>query len=164
MVDEARQFVKAFPYLTASFSSLFLLDSRFPTKRQQLTNVDDCIKKGYIPAGSTPLEVASQQLLKDGITVIHTIGGDDTNTQAAHLSDYLKEKHDGKVIVIGMPKVRVLEDRMIERSTSTPGRCRRIPSVPYLAVPLISTTLRFSLMSRTHYPPTTTSSSMYTDH
>jgi len=48
--------------------------------------------------------VASQQLLKDKITVIHTIGGDDTNTQAAHLSDYLLEKHDGKVIVVGMPK------------------------------------------------------------
>lgn len=66
----------------------------------------DCIKKGYIKADSTPLEVASQQLLADGINVIHTIGGDDTNTQAAHLSDYLREKHDGKVIVVGMPKVR----------------------------------------------------------
>jgi pyrophosphate--fructose-6-phosphate 1-phosphotransferase len=79
--------------------------------------VDDCIKKGYIPAGTTPLEVASQQLLKDGITVIHTIGGDDTNTQAAHLSDYLKEKHDGKVIVIGMPKVGCMKKIHTDRST-----------------------------------------------
>lgn len=71
----------------------------------QLTNVEDCIKKGYISADTTPLEAASQQLLKDGINVIHTIGGDDTNTQAAHLSDYLMEKHDGKVVVVGMPKV-----------------------------------------------------------
>lgn len=36
--------------------------------------------------------------------VIHTIGGDDTNTQAAELSKYILEKHGGKVVVIGMPK------------------------------------------------------------
>lgn len=68
--------------------------------------MEDCKKKGYCPEDSTPLETASQQLLKDGINVIHTIGGDDTNTQAAELSNYLLEKHDGKVIVVGMPKVR----------------------------------------------------------
>uniref|UniRef100_A0A7S2YGF5 Phosphofructokinase domain-containing protein n=1 Tax=Entomoneis paludosa TaxID=265537 RepID=A0A7S2YGF5_9STRA len=72
--------------------------------RVKLTNIADCIKRGYCKEGETPLEVAAQQLLKDEINVIHTIGGDDTNTQAAHLSDYLLEKHDGKVIVIGMPK------------------------------------------------------------
>jgi diphosphate-dependent phosphofructokinase len=48
--------------------------------------------------------VASQQLLKDTVDVLHTIGGDDTNTQAASLSQYLLEKHNGKVIVVGMPK------------------------------------------------------------
>jgi pyrophosphate--fructose-6-phosphate 1-phosphotransferase len=69
-----------------------------------LTNVKDCIARGFVPEGQSPLEVASQQLLKDGINVIHTIGGDDTNTQAAELSAYLLEKHNGKVIVIGMPK------------------------------------------------------------
>ena len=36
--------------------------------------------------------------------MIHTIGGDDTNTQAAELSRYLLETHGGKVIVVGMPK------------------------------------------------------------
>jgi pyrophosphate--fructose-6-phosphate 1-phosphotransferase len=72
--------------------------------RVKLTNVEDCIKRGYVGAGNTPLEVASQQLLKDQIHVIHTIGGDDTNTQAAELSHYLLEKHGGKVVVIGMPK------------------------------------------------------------
>lgn len=36
--------------------------------------------------------------------MLHTIGGDDTNTQAAHLSQYLLEKHNGKVLVVGMPK------------------------------------------------------------
>ncbi|KAL7574174.1 hypothetical protein ACA910_014852 [Epithemia clementina (nom. ined.)] len=72
--------------------------------RVKLTNVQDCIKRGYCKEGETPLEVAAQQLLKDEIHVLHTIGGDDTNTQAAQLSDYLMEKHSGKVIVIGMPK------------------------------------------------------------
>lgn len=54
--------------------------------------------------GQTPLEVAALQLLNDNIHVLHTIGGDDTNTQAATLSDYLLARHGGKVLVIGMPK------------------------------------------------------------
>jgi pyrophosphate--fructose-6-phosphate 1-phosphotransferase len=72
--------------------------------RVKLTNAADCIKRGYVPEGSDPLEVASQTLLKDQVHVLHTIGGDDTNTQAANLSEYLLTKHGGKVIVIGMPK------------------------------------------------------------
>lgn len=72
--------------------------------RVKLTNVKDCIKRGFVPEGQTPLEVASQTLLKDKVNVIHTIGGDDTNTQAAELSKYLLEQHQGKVIVVGMPK------------------------------------------------------------
>mmetsp|Transcript_6907 Transcript_6907/g.6542 ORF Transcript_6907/g.6542 Transcript_6907/m.6542 type:complete len:407 (-) Transcript_6907:168-1388(-) len=72
--------------------------------RVKLTNVKDCIARGYVPEGNTPLEVASQVLLKDKVNVIHTIGGDDTNIQAAKLSEYLLEQHQGKVIVVGMPK------------------------------------------------------------
>lgn len=72
--------------------------------RVKLTNVKDCVARGFVPDGTSPLEVASQQLLKDNINVIHTIGGDDTNTQAAELSKYLLEQHNGKVIVVGMPK------------------------------------------------------------
>lgn len=72
--------------------------------RVKLTNIKDCVARGFVPEGTSPLEVASQQLLKDGINVIHTIGGDDTNTQAAELSKYLLEKHNGKVVVVGMPK------------------------------------------------------------
>lgn len=72
--------------------------------RVKLTNVKDCINRGFIQEGETPLEVAAQQLLKDGINVIHTIGGDDTNTQAAELSKYILEKHGGKITVVGMPK------------------------------------------------------------
>jgi pyrophosphate--fructose-6-phosphate 1-phosphotransferase len=60
--------------------------------------------RGFVKEGETPLEVAAQQLIKDNINVIHTIGGDDTNTQAAELSKYILEKHGGKVVVVGMPK------------------------------------------------------------
>lgn len=62
------------------------------------------MKRGYIKEGEEPLEVAAQQLLKDGINVLHTIGGDDTNTQAAVLSKYVMDQYSGKIIVIGMPK------------------------------------------------------------
>jgi len=72
--------------------------------RVKLTNVKDCIARGYVKEGSTALETAAQQLLKDEINVLHTIGGDDTNTQAAELSKYILEQHGGKVVVIGMPK------------------------------------------------------------
>jgi pyrophosphate--fructose-6-phosphate 1-phosphotransferase len=43
-------------------------------------------------------------LIKDEVHVLHTIGGDDTNTQAAELSKYILQQHGGKVIVVGMPK------------------------------------------------------------
>ncbi|KAL7444340.1 hypothetical protein ACHAXH_006231 [Discostella pseudostelligera] len=72
--------------------------------RVKLTNVKDCMARGFVKEGETPLEVAAQQLIKDGINVLHTIGGDDTNTQAAELSKYILEQHGGKVVVIGMPK------------------------------------------------------------
>lgn len=69
-----------------------------------MTNIKDCLARGFIKEGETPLEVAAQQLIKDKINVLHTIGGDDTNTQAAELSKYILDKHGGKVVVIGMPK------------------------------------------------------------
>ena len=71
--------------------------------RVKLTNIDDCIKKGYIGEDKTPLEVAANQLVKDGVTILHTIGGDDTNTTAADLSSYLKE-NNYNLTVIGLPK------------------------------------------------------------
>lgn len=82
----------------------FLGGSPIGNSRVKLTNLADCEKRGFIKAGENPLEVASQQLLKDEIHVLHTIGGDDTNTQAAVLSKYLMDEHNGSVIVIGMPK------------------------------------------------------------
>ena len=71
--------------------------------RVKLTNSDDCVSKGYIREGENPLEIAAEQLIKDEITILHTMGGDDTNTMAAALSAHLAEKgHD--LTVVGLPK------------------------------------------------------------
>ena len=71
--------------------------------RVKLMNIEDCIKKGYIKEGETPLEVAANQLVKDGVSILHIIGGDDTNTTAADLSEYLK-KNNYDLTVVGLPK------------------------------------------------------------
>ena len=71
--------------------------------RVKLTNVKDCVKRGLVTEGEDPLKVAAEQLVKDGITILHTIGGDDTNTTAADLAAYLA-KHDYKLTVVGLPK------------------------------------------------------------
>ena len=59
--------------------------------RVKLTNIEDCVARGYIKKNEDPLAVAAQQLTKDKIDILHTIGGDDTNTMAAQLSFYLKK-------------------------------------------------------------------------
>ena len=83
---------------------LYLLGgSPIGNSRVKLTNIDDCIKKGYIKKGQDPLKIAADQLIKDGVTILHTIGGDDTNTTAADLSDYLQNNHY-KLTVVGLPK------------------------------------------------------------
>ena len=71
--------------------------------RVKLTNKADCLKRGLIKEGEDPLKVAADQLTRDGITILHTIGGDDTNTTAADLARYLAE-HDYKLTVVGLPK------------------------------------------------------------
>lgn len=71
--------------------------------RVKLTNVKDCVKRGLVKEGEDPLKVAADQLVKDGVSVLHTIGGDDTNTTAADLAAYL-EKHNYPLIVVGLPK------------------------------------------------------------
>ena len=71
--------------------------------RVKLTNIDDCVKNGFVKKGEDPLKIAAEQLVKDNITILHTIGGDDTNTTAADLSNYLK-KNNYKLTVIGLPK------------------------------------------------------------
>lgn len=71
--------------------------------RVKLTNVADCVKRGLVKEGENPQKVAADQLVKDGITVLHTIGGDDTNTAAADLAEFLAENNYG-LQVIGLPK------------------------------------------------------------
>ena len=71
--------------------------------RVKLTNIEDCIKKGYVSKGQDPLEVAAKQLEKDNIDILHTIGGDDTNTMAAALAAHL-EKSGKTLTVVGLPK------------------------------------------------------------
>ena len=81
-----------------SFGGSFLGNSRV-----KLTNIKDCEDKGYIKKGQKPLEVASNQLKNDNIDILHTIGGDDTNTTAGDLVDFLFN-NNYKLKVIGMPK------------------------------------------------------------
>ncbi|MBI5693223.1 MAG: pyrophosphate--fructose-6-phosphate 1-phosphotransferase [Verrucomicrobia bacterium] len=71
--------------------------------RVKLTNVKDCVKRGLVKEGQDPLKVAAEQLVKDQVDVLHTIGGDDTNTTAADLAAYLA-KNNYQLTVIGLPK------------------------------------------------------------
>lgn len=71
--------------------------------RVKLTNIEDCVEKGFVKDGENPLEIAAKQLEKDGINILHTIGGDDTNTMAAALAKHLEDS--GKSLtVVGLPK------------------------------------------------------------
>lgn len=71
--------------------------------RVKLTNAKDCVKRGLVSEGQDPLQVAAEQLKADGVDVLHTIGGDDTNTTAADLAAYLHE-NDYELTVVGLPK------------------------------------------------------------
>ena len=71
--------------------------------RVKLTNAADLVRRGLIREGQDALEVAAAQLTADGIDVLHTIGGDDTNTTAADLAAYLKD-NDYELTVVGLPK------------------------------------------------------------
>lgn len=86
--------------------ALTLLDhggSPIGNSRVKLTNVKDCVKRGLVQEGQNPLHVAAEQLVKDGITILHTIGGDDTNTTAADLAAYLAT-NNYNLTVVGLPK------------------------------------------------------------
>ena len=71
--------------------------------RVKLTNTDDCVKRGYVEENGDPIKVATNQLIKDQVDILHTIGGDDTNTMAAQLSSYLDE-NNYNLTVVGLPK------------------------------------------------------------
>ncbi len=71
--------------------------------RVKLTNAKDCAKRGLVREGQDPLAVAAEQLTRDRITILHTVGGDDTNTTAADLAAYLK-RGGYDLTVVGLPK------------------------------------------------------------
>lgn len=71
--------------------------------RVKLTNNADLVKRGIIGEGQRALEVAAEQLRRDNVDVLHTIGGDDTNTTAADLAAYLEE-NGHHLTVVGLPK------------------------------------------------------------
>jgi len=92
------------PGIRATASALHLHGgSPIGNSRVKLTNVKDCVKRGLIKEGEDPQRVAADQLIKDGVEVLHTIGGDDTNMAAADLSAFLA-KEGYALCVIGLPK------------------------------------------------------------
>jgi len=87
-------------------NALFLTEhggSPIGNSRVKLTNVKDCVKRGLVKEGEDPQKVAADQLVKDGVDVLHTIGGDDTNTAAADLAAYLAA-NNYDLTVVGLPK------------------------------------------------------------
>jgi pyrophosphate--fructose-6-phosphate 1-phosphotransferase len=73
------------------------------SSRVKLTNVKDCLKRHLIAEGQDPRKAAADQLVKDRVDVLHTIGGDDTNAAAADLADFLAQ-NGYSLTVIGLPK------------------------------------------------------------
>jgi pyrophosphate--fructose-6-phosphate 1-phosphotransferase len=71
--------------------------------RVKLTNAADLVKRGLVKAGENPLAVAAAQLRQDEVTILHTIGGDDTNTTAADLARFLADSGH-RLTVVGLPK------------------------------------------------------------
>ena len=71
--------------------------------RVKLTNVRDCVKRGLVQPGQDPLHVAAEQLSRDRVDVLHTIGGDDTNGTAADLAAFL-HSNGYQLTVVGLPK------------------------------------------------------------
>lgn len=71
--------------------------------RVKLSNIGDCREKKYIKKDENPFQVAAHQLIKDEINILHTIGGDDTNTTAGELVKYLNDQ-DYQLTVVGLPK------------------------------------------------------------
>jgi pyrophosphate--fructose-6-phosphate 1-phosphotransferase len=95
---EVTQDVRANAYRLHAFGG-----SPIGNSRVKLTNVEDCVKRGLVQPGQDPLHVAAEQLSRDGIDVLHTIGGDDTNGTAADLAAYLRG-NGYRLTVVGLPK------------------------------------------------------------
>jgi pyrophosphate--fructose-6-phosphate 1-phosphotransferase len=77
--------------------------SPIKNSRVKLTNVADLTRRGLVGEGQDPLKQAADRLATDGITILHTVGGDDTNTTAADLAQYLST-NGYDLTVVGLPK------------------------------------------------------------
>ena len=73
------------------------------SSRVKLTNAADLVKRGLVADGVDPLQAAAERLTMDGVDVLHTIGGDDTNTTAADLAAFLASNGHA-LTVVGLPK------------------------------------------------------------
>jgi diphosphate-dependent phosphofructokinase len=73
------------------------------SSRVKLTNAADLVKRGLVADGVNPLQAAAERLTADGVDVLHTIGGDDTNTTAADLAAFLASNGHA-LTVVGLPK------------------------------------------------------------
>ena len=92
------------PDTKANIARLYAMGgSPIGNSRVKLSNLDDLIDRGILPVGAEPFKVAADQLVHDGVNVLHTIGGDDTNTTAAELAAYLAD-HNYDLTVVGIPK------------------------------------------------------------
>ncbi|MDR2664447.1 MAG: pyrophosphate--fructose-6-phosphate 1-phosphotransferase [Puniceicoccales bacterium] len=77
--------------------------SAIGNSRVKLTNGEDCRRRGLIGEGEDPQKVATERLSRDRISILHTIGGDDTSAVAAQLAERLSA--EGRpVAVVGLPK------------------------------------------------------------
>ncbi len=90
--------VRSRAHLLAGFGG-----SPIGNSRVKLSNVEDCVRRGLVKEGEDPLRVAAEQLVGDGVDVLHTIGGDDTSLVAANLAAYLRDT-DAELTVVGLPK------------------------------------------------------------
>ena len=87
-----------------NFSPFYTTGGSFiGNSRVKLTNVLDCLDKNLVKEGQVPLEIAANQLIADKIDILFTIGGDDTNTTARDLRNYIQSKNI-KITVVGIPK------------------------------------------------------------
>ncbi len=97
-------FLEVTPEVRAKAHLLHLYGgSPIGNSRVKLTNAKDLVKRGLVAEGDDPLKVAADRLVADGVDVLHTIGGDDTNTTAADLAAYLANNDYG-LTVVGLPK------------------------------------------------------------
>jgi pyrophosphate--fructose-6-phosphate 1-phosphotransferase len=96
--------VEVTPAVRASAHKLHAFGgSPIGSSRVKLTNVEDCVRRRLVEPGENPLHVAADQLTRDGVDILHTIGGDDTNGTAADLAAYLNGNGIA-LTVVGLPK------------------------------------------------------------